>query len=75
MQQVQVEEFGSSQYVGAEPSRGRTLEALHRLEKQNLGGHFFQTSYLIGLWSLCALNDVEFNLISLFQALVTLTLN
>ena len=36
---------------------------------------FFETEYLIGLRALCSLNDVKFDFIPFFKALVTLALD
>ena len=36
---------------------------------------FFDARYLIGLWTLCSLDDIEFDLISLFEAFVALALD
>ena len=41
----------------------------------NLVTNFFKTKDLIGLGTLASLNDVEFNLVALFEALIALALN
>jgi hypothetical protein len=48
---------------------------LLRICVARLGADFFETRDLIGLGALCSLDDVELNLIALFETLISLTLD
>jgi hypothetical protein len=52
-----------------------TERDLLRICLARLGIHFFETRDLVGLGALCSLDNIELNLITLFEALIALALN